>query len=164
MRANISQRASIESHMTSRAGMSAGMSAGVGGTDNYEELENLPSINGDTVIGDMLLWQPKNFSAEEQNTGIKWTNGKDIYFKTIQYTITSSGTGLVTPDDIFDDLIFVSIIMSGDGVAMSIPYNDGSDLAIWQRYDGYIRIYTNSNWFRDNCPNVNIKLFYTKRG
>lgn len=34
---------------------------------------------------------PKNYSETEQNTGVKWIDGKDIYFKTLSFTSPSEG-------------------------------------------------------------------------
>lgn len=59
-----------------------GLSVG-GGVSSYNELEDLPTLNGETIIGNMSIWQPKNFSNTEQNTGLKWIDGKDIYYKTV---------------------------------------------------------------------------------
>lgn len=58
---------------------------GIGSTD-YNELENKPTYNGHIIEGDLTseilgIWQPKNFSTDEQKTGLKWIDGKDIYFK-----------------------------------------------------------------------------------
>ena len=56
-----------------------------GGTTNYEELENKPSINGVELVGNMSIWQPKDYSTDEQNTGVKWINGKPIYQKVVVF-------------------------------------------------------------------------------
>ena len=69
--------------------LSGGLSVG-GGTTDYNELENKPTYNGHIIEGDMTnetlgIWQPKNFSTTEQNTGIKWIDGKDIYHITIEF-------------------------------------------------------------------------------
>lgn len=46
-----------------------------GGTTNYEELENKPSINGVELVGNMTIWQPFDLMPDtEYDTGIKWNN------------------------------------------------------------------------------------------
>lgn len=67
--------------------LSGGLSVG-GGTTDYNELENKPSINGVELAGNVTIenlgiWQPKNFSTDEQNTGIKWIDGRYIHYKVV---------------------------------------------------------------------------------
>ena len=56
-----------------------------GGVSSYNELTDLPTLNGETIIGDMSIWQPKDFSTTEQNMGIKWINGKPLYQKVVVF-------------------------------------------------------------------------------
>lgn len=138
-----------------------------GGVSSYNELTDLPTMNGRTIEGDMTpadldIWQPKNFSTTEQNTGLKWIDGKDIYRNVITYTISGSGSMNVISDTNIDSITSISIVMRGGNNQMFIPYFDGSDWILCQRYNGYIRLVTNSSWFSNNVPNVTITLEYTK--
>ncbi len=95
----------LRGQLSSRGQLSGGLTAGAGGTSDYELLENKPQINGRELIDNQtghdlglanltdvsdlasdvaLLAQklPKSYSTEEQNTGIKWIDGKFIYQKT----------------------------------------------------------------------------------
>lgn len=94
---------------------------GGGGTTDYNDLTNKPKINGVGLIdnltsNDLRLQDEINFSGissqyldgegnfttpptgvidystSEQATGKKWIDGKDIYIKTIEPNITTSGT------------------------------------------------------------------------
>lgn len=96
---------------------------GVGGTRNYEDLENLPSINGDELIGDISIWQPNNFSTDEQDTGLKWVNGKSLYQKTYLFGDIQGGSaalplGLTGIENI---MIAPSYFKSGDNY-ITFPY------------------------------------------
>lgn len=66
--------------------LSGSLSVG-GGVTDYNELENRPSINehileGDMSLADLGIWQPKDFTTDEQNTGIKFLSN-DLYYKVI---------------------------------------------------------------------------------
>lgn len=63
---------------------------GVGGTSDYNELENKPSINGDVLEGDISLWQPFNFATTETDTGFKWIDGSPIYVRVFEGQISGS--------------------------------------------------------------------------
>lgn len=56
-----------------------------GGVSSYNELEDLPTLNGETIIGNMTIWQPKDYNTDEQNTGLKWINGKPLYQKVVVF-------------------------------------------------------------------------------
>lgn len=79
------ERQTITGRLSTSGRLSGQLSVG-GGTTDYNELENKPTYNGHIIEGDLTneslgIWQPKNFSTEEQNTGLKWIDGKDIFFK-----------------------------------------------------------------------------------
>ena len=120
-----------------------------GGTTNYEELENLPAFNGITVEGDHdghyyglanLSDIPNviDYSFDEQNTGVKWLDGKDIYQKVFEIDYPS-GSGYHLIDS--DVLNYVDTVVSITGCAdyrsfgqnyqYNIPYCDGSSTAMF---------------------------------
>lgn len=79
---NLTTHGTVRGTLNTKGRLSGTLSVG-GGTTDYNELENKPTYNGHVIEGDMTnetlgIWQPKNFSTEEQNTGIKWIDGKDI--------------------------------------------------------------------------------------
>lgn len=81
------ERQTITGNLSTNGRLSGLLSVG-GGTTDYNELENKPTYNGYIIEGALTneslgIWQPKNFSTEEQNTGIKWIDGSDIYYKVV---------------------------------------------------------------------------------
>lgn len=81
------ERQTITGNLSTNGRLSGALSVG-GGTTDYNELENKPTYNGHIIEGDMTndslgIWQPKNFSTKEQSTGIKWIDGRDIYYKVV---------------------------------------------------------------------------------
>lgn len=79
----------LTGELSTPVGMSGEMYRGVG-TTNYNDLENKPTYNGHIIEGDLSsdslgIWQPKDFSIEEQNTGVKWINGKPLYRKVVVF-------------------------------------------------------------------------------
>ena len=83
------ERQTITGRLSTSGRLSGALSVG-GGTTDYNELENKTTYNGHVIEGDMTneslgIWQPKNFSTEEQNTGLKWIDGKDICVISIEF-------------------------------------------------------------------------------
>lgn len=78
-----------------------------GGTTNYEELENKPSINGVELVGNMNLWQPFDLIPNtEYNTGFKWNN-QTLYCMVLQESFSGNYVTKVvaidgTPTPIFN--------------------------------------------------------------
>lgn len=106
----------INGELASHGHITGVLTIGAGGTSDYEMLENKPQINGYELIDNQtahelglasmqdvsdidsdiaLLSQklPKNYSTDEQNTGVKWLDGKYIYQKT--YDLSN----LIIPDN-----------------------------------------------------------------
>lgn len=54
---------------------------------------NIKTVNGTSILGSGNLATGINYSTTEQNTGLKWTDGKDIYQKTYNATGLSWGSG-----------------------------------------------------------------------
>ena len=88
------ERQTITGRLSTSGRLSGALSVG-GGTTDYNELENKPTYNGHIIEGDLTseslgIWQPKNFSTEEQNTGIKWIDGSPIYVRVFEGQISGS--------------------------------------------------------------------------
>lgn len=145
-----------------------------GGVSSYNELEDLPTLNGETIMGDMTIWQPKNFSTSEQNTGIKWIDGKDIYFKTFQIdngTFNSNYDGILIAENIdyIDTLIaYTGTVKHNQNNAISslnglpttgwsygIHINPSKQLVLWS--GNYNNVQSISGYSLITCI-----LFYTK--
>lgn len=103
-----------------------------------------------------------DYSTTEQDTGVKWIDGKPIYQKTIHFetpiSISSSGTGL--SDSYFSGMNIAQVIRA----EVVIPYSSGSGMGtspinFWERPNnqGY-KVYVMSSW--DNVEWLNI--WYTK--
>lgn len=94
------ERQTITGSLSTSGRLSGALSVG-GGTTDYNELENKPSINGIELSGNMNLWPPKNFSETEQNTRVKWIDGKDIYCNVLKtYDTYQSNTAIFNVGDI----------------------------------------------------------------
>lgn len=71
------------------------LASGGGGTSDYSDLSNKPSINGVTLSGnkttsDLGISSPISYSTSEQDTGLKWIDNKKIYQKTFTGTLTAT--------------------------------------------------------------------------
>lgn len=174
----------INGDLASHGHITGVLTIGAGGTSDYEMLENKPQINGHELIDNQtahelglasmqdvadidsdiaLLSQklPKNYSTDEQNTGVKWLDGKYIYQKS--YNVNINNTTVTTPTDI-DSANIISmngiIHKSTGGVVLTagLMYYDAGDWLNIQYYNG-IRIMCTS-WFIGASGVVTI--FYTK--
>lgn len=168
------ERQTITGTLSTSGRMSGVLSVG-GGTTDYNELENKPTYNGHVIEGELTneslgIWQPKNYSTEEQNTGIKWIDGKDVYVKCYHNTLNNA-------DNIFIDTVLNStnihiLPMSSISIDTRGAYNTSF---VFNCYDRCIlRIICNISGIAVNCENYNssnfgtsdvfIVLFYTKVG
>lgn len=129
--------------------LSGGLSVG-GGTTDYNELENKPTYNGHIIEGDLTseilgIWQPKNFSTDEQSTGLKWLDGRDILFK-----VADLGTDATIRNDqwLFNafsisdiDLIFLCFGINSQATGTYYPliaYHTGNNINLLAaRHNGY---------------------------
>lgn len=159
------QRDSITGILRTRDRISAGLSVG-GGVTSYNELVDLPTMNGHIIEGDMTpadldIWQPKNFSTTEQNTGVKWIDGKDIYTITID-NINDNNRHDVSFLDISEiinaqfffvtaDQYYYGNINAGSGYTALCQY-DNDEKAILYRVNGW------------SATKRVITIYYTKVG
>lgn len=121
----------LTGELSTHVEMSGEMYRGVG-TTNYNDLENKPTYNEHIIEGDLTseilgIWQPKNFSTNEQNTGVKWIDGKDIYFKTVITTAINTTGRFITQwgIDNIDSIIAINALyhQSNDRVKVLDGYN-----------------------------------------
>ncbi len=110
-----------------------------------------------------------NYSTTEQNTGIKWIDGKDIYQKTIAFDNTNSQVLNIDISSIGVDRIIKSEISGGTSNAgyndnCGVYYMDSSDyLNIYRHTQGdvdEIRVRNGSQWFK--TENGYFTIWYTK--
>jgi hypothetical protein len=97
---------------------------------NYATDEQLESAVDN--INSVLLTKQNvvNYSTEEQNTGIKWIDGKDIYFKTFiiaPLTMSTGGTWYATGCIIPNIERLINIICSGDDTSYGSITGDYSN-------------------------------------
>lgn len=79
-------------------------------TAKDEQVIQLPKVEPTMIISDL------DYSTEEQLTGKRWTDGKPIYQKTIEFSFESSSTVYV---DISDD---IDIVLYAYGFAKNSKY------------------------------------------
>ena len=104
--------------------------------------------------------QVADYSTDEQATGEKWIDGKDIYFKSYAFDTTDNATVTIQTTDI-DVLIDSKIISaSGNVTQLNYPYYaDNGDKIRW-----YLDANKVLTILRGDYPKINgyIVLWYTK--
>lgn len=171
------------------------ISGGGGGTSDYNDLTNKPKINGIGLIDNLTsheleLQDEINFSGDasqylngegnfttppsgvisystsEQATGKKWIDGKDIYIKTIEPNITTTGT---VTGDIKRGTINISNYIAGVDMAF-IDIEHSYYEPVSEQTRGFIsahyekdtgEIYFSTLYDRTNVP-AKITIEYTK--
>lgn len=140
IRGELKAHEAIQGGLDTRFVMSGNMTAGVGGTSDYNELENKPSINNVTLEGnvsgfDIGIYPPVNYSTTPQNTFTKWYDGKDIWQVVILFNDMYTGLELSIPRP---NNIRVNEVISINGMAGSdngdycttVPYYSNSSYNI----------------------------------
>lgn len=136
-----------------------------GGVSSYNELTDLPTVNGHEFIGDMTsndlgIWQPKDFSTTEQNTGLKWIDGKDIFVRTFDKStviapdnawsnniLGTHGTGINIIKDISyfkmsgQTALYPYSYYRSSGVYFTYLINDDDDINIRPNINAGVTIY-----------------------
>lgn len=151
------ERQTITGNLSTNGRLSGKMSVG-GGTTDYNELENKPTYNGHVIEGDLTneslgIWQPKNFSTEEQNTGLKWIDGKSLYQKTYDFGALPNNTMKIISSGLIDvNVVKIDgIAISSNGFTTTIPHPEiggNGDIQIDFLATNEIRIRTNSDYSR----------------
>lgn len=128
------ERQTITGRLSTSGRLSGNLS--VGGTTDYNELENKPTYNGHIIEGELTneslgIWQPKNFSTEEQNTGLKWIDGRDIYQKIYQIEASTNWTTLTNIGtwDNTNEIIDIKANIVENGNYYMLPYASASNTA-----------------------------------
>lgn len=149
-----------------------------GGTSNYNDLSNKPSINGVTLSGNKtssdlgISGSSITYSTSEQLIG-KWVDGSNLYQKTIIATcptVTSEGTRVSSETSIgaipskivgCDAILWAGSFGFVPGWDFINPSNNRIQFDIrFRRSDGVIEIFTsNAAW--NDCP-VYVTIRYTK--
>lgn len=102
----------IKGKLSTLVNLKGNIYRGVGGTSNYEDLNNKPSINGVELVGDKTphdlgIWQPFNLIPNiEYDTGFKWNN-QTLYCMVLQEAISGNYVSKVvtidgTPTPVFN--------------------------------------------------------------
>lgn len=151
----------INGDLASHGHISGVLTIGSGGTSDYELLENKPQINGHELIDNQtahelglasmqdvsdiesdiaLLSQklPKNYSTAEQNTNIKWIDGKNIYQKTI--ILSNQQTWNWNTPNILNQYIDINVDRFINVIAYENTYNSSAIVTIYRnntQYEGY---------------------------
>lgn len=160
------ERQTITGTLSTSGRLSGALSVG-GGTTDYNELENKPTYNGHVIEGDLTseslgIWQPKNFSTEEQNTGLKWIDGKDIYYKTFNVTLNANTITIPETTDIDKIILIIGFVnVQSENIVYNLPYADSNDYISFGVTTHGIQIYL-SDWFKTKTPNARPTFFYTK--
>lgn len=170
LRGSLTPHATMRCVLGSRQRIAGNMREG-GGTSNYEELENLPAINGIELIGDqsahdlglaLLTDIPDlDYSTNEIDTGIKWIDGKSIYRRVFELTNISNIINLT----LVENVISARAMIWGTGAYSDYfwyaPYNDGDYAQFVKRDTGYLTLIL-SAWFVNNTSKVVAIADYTK--
>ena len=162
---------------------------GGGGTSDYNALNNKPKVNNVTLSGDLTLAdlgiQPAisfpgdgskyldgngsfstpgtgaiDYSTQEQNTGLKWIDDKDIYTISIPFDNTSDVNYAIDVRNLnIDTLIICDLWCKSPGYQVNSYYNTSNDM-IHTYYEeiGYIHIRRGTSF--SGTGYLNIK--YTK--
>ena len=104
-----------------------------------------------------------NFSTEEQNTGIKWINGKDIYLKVYDLIVPDS-IGLYSFPDTetpnLDEVVFSYYSLNKRGMSSYVPWYNDATLLLDDITSSSINMYFQST-YHSGKP-LKFILAYTK--
>lgn len=111
------------------------------------------------AIAAIPTYTPISYSLEEQDTGLKWIDGKHIYQRTFEYSegvdVDNSGTQL--PTVITNELINVDNFIKAEAVRTTSGFKQAC-IPLWVYTSNGRYVYTAGSW-----DNVNIFTFwYTK--
>ena len=158
---------------------------GGGGTTNYNDLSNKPSINSVTLsgnkttedlipIGDGLEFdangklqvipQTPDYSTDEQATGQKWIDGRTIYQKTLEFInlVIGSGVGFYHHIDNLREMVKLEI---AGYMPTQTDYSCGAVVGLQSAYinsGGFMTVNTNSSWDASSSRTWYFTIFYTK--
>lgn len=164
---NLNTRETIEGGLDTRFSMSGNMTAGVGGTSDYNELDNKPSINGVTLEGnvsgaDIGIYPPVDYSTSPQKLNTKWIDGKEIWCKTI---IGNFSTGNLIIDTIIPSLVNIIkfdgfLYYAPNNQWLAIPYGESGDCVTLLTRNNDIILYSTSSM--SSYSRYIVTIYYTK--
>lgn len=142
-----------------------------GGVSSYNELTDLPTLNGETIIGNMTTWQPFDFDNDNEFAlGFKYKN-KDLYMKVLKSSLIPADTTLASPALSNVDDYFIISIKSIDSsqmyeyspcyISMYNYQGSGTNYGMMQ-YDKTNHILQFSNMSRVNQLYIEALVIYTK--
>lgn len=106
--------------------------------------------------------QTVDYSTTEQNTGLKWIDGKDIFVKTVDFgALPNNATKKVSSELSNVTVIKIEAIAQGNSV-VALPYvsaNTSNKVEITIESNGDISISSNADF---SANNGFITLYYTK--
>lgn len=120
--------------------------------DDYVMIDN--ATNGTGKVKATLFGCGKDYSTDEQDTGLKWIDGKHIYKRTFELAtgIDINSTGVSLPSAITNRLINVDNFIKAEAVRTTTELTQAC-IAIWVNSDR--KVYTADPWSK-----VNIFTFY----
>ena len=160
---------------------------GGGGSSDYSDLSNKPSINGVTLSGNKTTGDLEisyndlddkptipsviNYSETEQDTGLTWIDGNKLYQKTVtdQFGTVTDGTWSTLniqdsiPSNASKAFIINAALLNNTSVGgVPIPYykDDGTRGIKAYISNGTVRVTT--NWSQYSNSKVYITIQYTK--
>lgn len=147
LRGSLTPHATIRGVLGSQQRIIGNMREG-GGTSNYEELENLPAINGVELIGDqsahdlglaLLTDLPNiNYSTTPINTHIKWIDNRDVWQVVIPFNTMYNNMELLIPkpaDSNINEVISIIGMAGGtDDYVATVPYYSNNNYNIRTYY------------------------------
>lgn len=167
IRGDLKAHENIQGGLDTRFVMSGNMTAGVVGTSDYNELENKPSIDGITLEGDIQgidvgIYPRVNYSTQEQDTFIKWLDGKEIWRKTITASgLSPNPSDWVTISNISNVDTVISIKAVGRNSYTDYSYTAPYITATYDHTTGNVRYYF-SEMHTSGSMTLYISIEYTK--
>lgn len=103
-----------------------------------------------------------NFSTSEQNTGLKWIDGKPIYQRTFNpnITLTTTGQSVMAMTDI-DTIVEVKPLLVKGGNQCQSPYSPSDAFVTWQATSGNLLFYITGQHYNDAVLKY-VTVLYTK--
>lgn len=103
-----------------------------------------------------------DYSTTEQNTGLKWVDGKPIYQRTLNpnITLTTTGQSVLTLTDI-DMIVEVNPLLVKGGNQCQSPYANNDAFVTWQAVSGNLLFYITGQHYNDAVLKY-VTVLYTK--
>lgn len=103
-----------------------------------------------------------DYSTTEQNTGLKWIDGKPIYQRTFNpnITLTTTGQSVMAMTDI-DTIVEVKPLLVKGGNQCQSPYSPSDAFVTWQATSGNLLFYITGQHYNDAVLKY-VTVLYTK--